>query len=141
MLDHEKTLRSFIAEWGKSFEALIEAFGKYLTGDAVWEKPSVSVTKSAEEAIALLRAFNQNFGAATYESELRHVAVSGNIVFAERIDHVRRSDGSLIVAMPVTGIFEFDGDGRIAVWRDYFDSATIMKALDNLPSDARGSRS
>ena len=62
-------------------------------------------------------------------ADVRHVAVNGDVAFAERVDHLKRADGSLIFSLPVTGVFEFDRDGRIAVWREYFDSAPIMKVI------------
>jgi limonene-1,2-epoxide hydrolase len=129
MHDHEKTLRGFISRWAVSFEGLLQAFGEFLADNVVWEKPSVSATYSAREAIDLLTSFKQNFDVATYESTIRQIIVRGDTAVVERVDHVRRSDGSLIVSLPAMGVFEFNADGRIAVWRDYFDSATVAKAL------------
>ncbi len=129
MHEHEKTLRSFISRWAVSFEGLLQAFGEVLAEDAVWEKPSVSATHSAREAIDLLTSFKHNFDVATYESTIRQIIVRADTAVVERVDHVRRSDGSLIVTMPAVGVFEFNIEGRIAVWRDYFDSATVAKAL------------
>jgi limonene-1,2-epoxide hydrolase len=129
MLDHDKTLRRFISQWAVSFEGLLTAFGEFLAEDAVWEKPSVSATHSAREAIDLLKSFKQNFDVTTYESTIRQIIVRDDTAVVERVDHVRRSDGSLMVSLPAMGVFEFNTEGRIAVWRDYFDSATVAKAL------------
>lgn len=50
-------------------------------------------------------------------------AVAGPVVFLERLDRHRLADRW--VELPVSGVFEVR-DGKIAVWRDYFDAATLM---------------
>jgi limonene-1,2-epoxide hydrolase len=54
---------------------------------------------------------------------LRH-AVAGDVVFLERLDRHHFPDGR-VVELPVTGVFEVK-DGKITVWRDYFDLQMIM---------------
>jgi limonene-1,2-epoxide hydrolase len=51
----------------------------------------------------------------------------GSVVMNERTDRMRRTGGGEI-ELPVMGVFEVR-DGRIAVWRDYFDLATVTAAL------------
>jgi limonene-1,2-epoxide hydrolase len=51
----------------------------------------------------------------------------GSVVMNERTDRMRRIGGGEI-ELPVMGVFEVR-DGRIAVWRDYFDLATVTAAL------------
>jgi limonene-1,2-epoxide hydrolase len=73
-----------------------------------------------------VRAVLEPFFAPTLENEfltIRH-ATEGNTLFVERLDRHRLEAGW--VELPVTGVFEIR-DGRIAVWRDYFDLPTIMK--------------
>jgi limonene-1,2-epoxide hydrolase len=53
---------------------------------------------------------------------LREV-VNGNVVFVERLDRHLLKTGW--VELPVTGVFEVK-DGKIAIWREYFDLATIQ---------------
>lgn len=47
----------------------------------------------------------------------------GAVVMNERTDVLRRKDGGE-VTVPVMGLFEIV-DGKIALWRDYFDLAPI----------------
>jgi len=54
-------------------------------------------------------------------------AAEGNLVFNERLDRFEMPFGWLEV--PVTGIWEVDDDGRITLWRDYFDEATYRRQL------------
>jgi len=72
-----------------------------------------------------VRAVLEPFFAPTIENEfiVLRSAVQGNTVFVERLDRHRLADKW--VELPVTGVFEVK-DGRIAVWRDYFDRATLM---------------
>lgn len=51
----------------------------------------------------------------------------GDVVMNERTDVMRRKDGGE-VSLPVMGVFEVR-DGKIAVWRDYFDMATVTAAF------------
>jgi limonene-1,2-epoxide hydrolase len=51
---------------------------------------------------------------------------SGDLVMNERTD--RFEMGGKWVDLPVAGVFELR-DGRIALWRDYFDLPTIMNEM------------
>ena len=46
---------------------------------------------------------------------------AGNKVLTERIDRILDADGAEVMTVPVMGIFEIE-DGKIAAWRDYFDT-------------------
>ena len=72
-----------------------------------------------------IRAVLEPFFAPTLENEFKVLreAEIGPIVFMERLDRHRLADKW--VELPVTGVFEVHG-GRITLWRDYFDVATIM---------------
>ena len=54
-------------------------------------------------------------------------AAEGNLVFNERSDRFHMPHGWIDV--PVTGVFEIDGDGKISLWRDYFDLTTYTSQL------------
>jgi limonene-1,2-epoxide hydrolase len=49
------------------------------------------------------------------------------VVINERIDRFRIGNGWL--ELPVAGFFEFDTEGRILVWRDYFDLGSYTSQL------------
>jgi len=73
-----------------------------------------------------VRAVLDPFFAPTIENELRILrsAVDGDIAFIERLDRHLIDTGW--VELPVTGVFVFR-DGKIAVWREYFDLGTIVR--------------
>ncbi len=54
---------------------------------------------------------------------------SGNLVVNERLDRFRIGDGWL--ELPIAGFFEVV-DGRIRLWRDYFDMGTYMSRMKEL---------
>ena len=60
----------------------------------------------------------------------RQVA-AGNLVLNERTDRFGK-DGTWM-DLPVAGVFEVH-DGRITLWRDYFDLATMTNGLTELTS-------
>ncbi|MBI1187587.1 MAG: hypothetical protein GC206_09710 [Alphaproteobacteria bacterium] len=60
------------------------------------------------------------------EFKLLRMAAQGPIVFVERLDRHRMPKGWF--ELPVTGVLEVH-DGRITVWREYFDLATLQQGL------------
>src|SRR5689334_5201970 len=50
-------------------------------------------------------------------------AGTGNTVINERTDRFRVGDNWL--DLPVCGVFELNGSGKICLWRDYFDMQTF----------------
>ncbi len=54
-------------------------------------------------------------------------AASGPVVFMERLDRHRLDHGWR--ELPVNSVFEVH-DGKVTVWRDYFDLATAAKIHD-----------
>lgn len=72
-----------------------------------------------------VRAVLEPFFAPTIANEfiVLRSSVTGGTVFVERLDRHLLDTGW--VELPVTGVFEIKG-GKIALWRDYFDLATIM---------------
>jgi limonene-1,2-epoxide hydrolase len=74
------------------------------------------------------------FSAPIHENELiiLRKAESGQVVFMERLDRHRLDHGWR--ELPVNSVFEVH-DGRITVWRDYFDLGTAAKIHDPAAPD------
>jgi limonene-1,2-epoxide hydrolase len=53
--------------------------------------------------------------------------VQGNVVVNERVDRFHFPGGWL--ELPVAGFFEVNDDGRITLWRDYFDMGSYTTQL------------
>lgn len=78
-----------------------------------------------------IRAVLEPFFGPTIENDLQILrsASEGDLVFTERLDRHRIDTGW--VDLPVTGVFEFR-EGKIAVWREYFDMATLVQQWPGL---------
>ena len=65
-------------------------------------------------------------GATRMDLRLKNVATTGNTVFLERVDDFdyKGRHG----AVPVVGVLEISG-GKVKVWREYYDRASLMKAM------------
>ena len=121
MADNEQVIRDFIAAWSRlDVEELVQYFcedGTY------YNMPTQPVTGHAA-----LRPFISAFvkGWTSTEWDVLNLTSKGDIVFAERLD--RTLVGTKPVDLPCCGVFEMQ-DGRIKVWRDYFDMGTYVSAL------------
>jgi len=117
-------VRNFFRDWGRSTDDLRRAINGYLSPTAVWENIGMSTTTGPEEIIAFLEKYLSGAQLATFDVEILHIAGEGNVVFVERIDRAVRLDGTIRPAplVRVVGVFEVK-DGKIAAWRDYFDTA------------------
>jgi limonene-1,2-epoxide hydrolase len=76
-----------------------------------------------------VREVLEPFLAPIHENEFRIIrkAEAGPVVFLERLDRHRLDHGWR--ELPVNSVFEVH-DGKITVWRDYFDVATMAKIHD-----------
>lgn len=76
-----------------------------------------------------VREVLEPFSAGIHENDFQILrrATSGPVVFLERLDRHRLDHGWR--ELPVNSVFEVH-DGKITVWRDYFDAATAAKIHD-----------
>lgn len=54
----------------------------------------------------------------------------GSVVINERLDRFKIGNGWL--ELPLAGVFHIDADGKIELWRDYFDMATYQRQMAEL---------
>lgn len=74
---------------------------------------------------AMRRALEPMFAGGPVTFETTQQICVGNVVMNERIDTF--TTGGTTVVLPVAGVFEVT-DGKISLWRDYWDLQTIAKA-------------
>ena len=55
---------------------------------------------------------------------------TGNVVMNERTD--RFTKGGVSADIPVAGVFEVNDDGKITLWRDYFDMGSVAAIMELL---------
>lgn len=121
MSDNVDTIRSFCAAWSR-LDA--DELAGYFTDDGTYHNmPAQPVTGRDN-----VRAFIAGFLATWQETdwEILNIMGEGNIVIAERLDKTRTTQGN--VDLPCVGVFEL-ADGKIKLWRDYFDLNTFLSAL------------
>jgi limonene-1,2-epoxide hydrolase len=97
----------------------------YLTDDVEYQNmplPPVNGKDAVRETLDMLLA-NGSGSEWVVHRELE----SGNLVMNERTD--RFNVNGKWMELPVAGVFELR-DGKIALWRDYFDLETIMKQMN-----------
>ena len=93
------------------------------------EYDNVPVGKSVgHQAMKDFLAVMAGIGEVTFEVH-RQVS-AGRTVMNERTDRFHVSGRQ--IDLPVAGVFELDGDGKICLWRDYFDYATFERQLADL---------
>lgn len=110
----------------KAFNAAMETKDydtalKFVSDDCEYTNIPLSTVRGP----AGIRSVLEPFFAPTIENrfEILREAAAGPVVFLERLDHHLLPTGW--VQLPVTGVYEVH-DGRITVYRDYFDAATIL---------------
>jgi limonene-1,2-epoxide hydrolase len=103
----------------------IDAVIALMTDDVIYENVPMSALKGHEEVRGMLGPFVG--GAKKVAWEVIHQVEQGDVVMNERVDRFTMSDGKDI-AIRVAGVFEIR-DGKIAVWRDYFDLAEFTNQM------------
>lgn len=127
MTDPKKTVLEFIATW-RNEKALHAGLRQYLLPDTVWENVGFSRTVGPEQAIDLMiKVVEQgNSAMANLEVEVVNIIAEGDIVMTERKDHMVDDQGNRQATIHVVGVFHVK-DGKIAAWRDYFDTAALAE--------------
>jgi limonene-1,2-epoxide hydrolase len=111
---------AFFASWGTTFDDMVDGFQAELAPDCDWDQRPMIRTRTRDRAILFLKIAHRTLGMEYVDVELLSIAVVGNTVHTQRIDHLRRADGSLIASAPVAGVLTYNGDQVIA-WKEYFD--------------------
>lgn len=116
---------AFLSAWDKP-NGFWGAVDDYFTAGTVWENVGMTKTTGPEEAKGVFAGFGSDNGIVTMRVDTLAIAALGNKVLTERIDHVLGPDGKPTMSIPVMGAFEVK-DGKIALWRDYFDTAGFQQ--------------
>jgi limonene-1,2-epoxide hydrolase len=117
----EETVNAFCAAAAKRDYATAMP---YLADDVEYQNmplPAVHGTAAVKETLEALLALCTDS-----EWVVHRQLVSGSTVMNERTDRFRMH--GRWVDLPVAGVFEVQ-DGRIVLWRDYFDLPTIVNAM------------
>ena len=121
MHDNERIIRDFIAAWSRIDPAELAG---YFAEDGVYHNMPMGPVGGRDKVEELIRGFTASWTETTWD--LLNIVASGDVVMAERVDRTR--SGEKAVDLPCVGVFEME-DGKIKVWRDYFDLGTFQRGL------------
>jgi limonene-1,2-epoxide hydrolase len=93
-----------------------------LADDLVYQNVGLPTIHGRQRAMKLFRQMNDR---TRFEVKIHRIAADGSAVLTERTDAL--IFGGLRLQFWVCGVFEVH-DGRITLWRDYFDFYDIIKA-------------
>ena len=119
--ENEKIIRRFIEAWSR-LDA--DELADYFAEDGVYHNMPAGPVAGKEAVRKFIAGFIGPWTETTWD--VLHLFSSGDVVFAERLDRTRASDKA--VDLPCAGVFEME-DGKIKVWRDYFDMGTFVKGM------------
>ena len=118
-----ETARIFFAHWSAN---RIEDALAMLADDVLYDNvPLPDITGSEN-----VRKFHADFGigiAFKVDWQVTQIAASGKVVLNERIDIFTHESGGQIT-LPVMGTLTVE-NGRITLWRDYFDLGSFERQL------------
>ncbi len=114
-------IREFCAAWSRLDP---KELAGYFTEDGVYYNMPAQPVAGREAVEQFITGFTASWNETTWE--VLNIAESGDVVIAERVDRTKSGDKS--VDLPCTGVFELR-DGKIAVWRDFFDMGTLVRAM------------
>lgn len=121
MQENEKIIREFIAAWS-GLDA--KELASYFTEDGTYHNMPTGPISGRSNVESFIAAFLKDWTAT--EWDVLNLLSDGDIVMVERLDRTKLGDKP--VDLPCFGIFEME-NGKIKVWRDYFDLSTYINAL------------
>lgn len=122
MSDNERIVREFIAAWSNLDPAELAA---YFTVDGTYHNIPSGPVAGRDNVQAMIAGFIRPWQAT--EWEIISLVAKGDRVMVERLDKTVVANQP--VNLPCVGVFEME-NGRIKVWRDYFDLNTYMEQLN-----------
>ncbi len=123
MNDNEKIIIEFINAWSRL--DVTELTG-YFADDGTYHNIPIAPITGKKEIENFIKGFIENWTETNWD--IINIVSKGNIVITERLDRTKIGDEKS-VDLPCVGIFEME-NGKIKIWRDYFDLGTYFKALE-----------
>jgi limonene-1,2-epoxide hydrolase len=120
-MDNEKIVRDFIHAWSRLDPVEL---GSYFAEDGVYHNMPIGPVRGRENVEKMIAGFIAAWTETQWE--ILNLVSAGDVVIVERLDRTKAGDKA--VDLPCTGVFEMV-NGKIGVWRDYFDLTTYMKGL------------
>ncbi len=120
-MTNEETIREFIEAWSRLDP---DELSSYFTEDGVYHNMPSGPVAGRENVQKMITGFIAAWTETQWD--ILNVLCAGDVVIVERLDRTRADDKS--VDLPCTGVFEME-NGKIKVWRNYFDLTTYVKSM------------
>ena len=120
-MNNENIIREFIAAWSR-LDA--DELSSYFAEDGIYHNIPTAPVEGRANVRGMIAAFIKPWTATQWD--ILNLVSAGDVVIAERLDRTQAGDKS--VDLPCTGVFELE-NGKIKVWRDYFDLGTYAKGM------------
>ncbi len=118
---NEQVVLDFIEAWSRlDVDELVQFF----CDDGTYHNMPLKPVTGRDALRPFIAAFLKGWTSTRWE--VLNLVSNGDVVIAERLD--RTIVGDKPVNLPCCGVFEMQ-DGRIKIWRDYFDMGTYSSAL------------
>ena len=127
MSDNVQTIKDFIAAWSNLDSD--ELVG-YFSEDGIYYNMPTQPVQGKEQLKQFIGSFISNWTKTNWDT--LNIIGKGDVVIAERLD--RTEVGDIKVDLPCCGVFEME-EGKIKVWRDYFDMGTYTKPFSKKGND------
>jgi limonene-1,2-epoxide hydrolase len=119
MTDNVQTIKDFIAAWSNLDS---DELTGYFTEDGIYYNMPAEPVQGRDNLKQFIGGFIGSWTKTTWDT--LNIVGAGDVVIAERLD--RTEVGEIKINLPCCGVFEME-NGKIKVWRDYFDMATFTK--------------
>ena len=120
-MNNERIIREFIGAWSRLDPGELSS---YFTEDGVYHNMPSGPVGGRENVKKMIAGFIGPWTETRWD--ILNLVFAGDVVIAERLDRTKAGDKA--VDLPCTGVFELE-NGKIKVWRDYFDLGTYAKAM------------
>jgi limonene-1,2-epoxide hydrolase len=119
-MSNQQIVTEFIEAWSRLDP---DELVSYFANDGTYHNMMLPPVTGHENLRAMIGGFLADWTKTDWD--ILNIVSDGDVVIAERLD--RTQMGGRSVALPCTGVFVME-DGKIKVWRDYFDLATYSNA-------------
>lgn len=116
----EALVVDFFDGMGPDLDAFRETYRRLLAEDVVWETVGRPPRIGRPACLEYLETLRDRTGMEYCDVELLTMVSSGDTVITERVDTMKRADGTTVIAFRIVGVTVLDA-GRIVRYTDYCD--------------------
>jgi limonene-1,2-epoxide hydrolase len=110
---------------------MYQSCADYFADNFLWIQSGIPDIKGRDAALAFVKQFGA-MGISTVKIDVHRIGSSGDTVFTERTDHMKRPDGSVAMSLPVAGVFTVK-NGKVTRWADYYDPREALAMFSPKP--------